>query len=373
MKHGYLTKKQFSAAVFTASLAPLTRLTPRFSAALGGRGAWLGAVPAFAVLMLLTLLLKPLRRAMLPGEGMGGLILRLTGPLAGRLLLALYGGLFLLMGGILLRTGAERLAAAAYPQSRSGPFMLVLIAVSLLIALGSMRAAGRMAAVMRAVLTASLALVFLLAAQDVSLRNLFPLGISDLPRAAVGGLPVVTAGAAAALFTFLDGCRAPGDPVSPRDALPHTALFCGIAALLCLETVGAYGPTLTARLTYPYFTLTRDVILWGLAQRIEAVVIALWVFADIVMCVLLLRCAYETFRRILRLPDTDGDPLFLLRRGRWLLWASAAGMLAAGLFLGAEPRRLQVWSETLLPLFVLLSVFAGFPLLWIAGRVRKKL
>ena len=370
MRKERIPNRQYAAAVFTALLAPLLRFVPGMSAALGGRSAWMGAVLAWPMLLLLALPVNALRR-LTPGEGMACRFLRYLGPVPGRLTLLLYAGWFLVLGGLLLRSGGERLAAAAYPQSRPEPFLLVTAALALLIALGTLGAAARMAAVIRAVLLVSLAGVLLLAAPGLRPENLFPPGAGAPVDALRGSLPVIAAGSVAALFTFLDGHREPALP-SRGGTAGHTALFCGLAALLSLTVTGTYGAKLTARLTYPFFTMTRDIRLGGLAQRVEALIIALWVFADIYLCALLLRCAHEALRRVPGLPDTDGAPLFRLGNGRWLFWAEAAAMVLLGQLFAATPERFRLWLYTLAPLGTVVLTYGGFPLLWLAGRSRGK-
>ena len=107
------------------------------------------------------------------------------------------------------------------------------------------------------------------------------------------------------------------------------------------------------------------------AQRVEALIIALWVFADVYLCALLLRCAHEAFRRILGLPDREGAPLLRLGDGRWLLWAEAAAMVLLGQLLAVSPERFRYWLYTLAPLGTVILTYGGFSLLWLVGRLRK--
>ncbi len=369
MNDRLVTRKQLAALLLASLLSPLLRVVPRVPAALAGRAAWLTVVPAALALLLPARLMASLRRRLRPGEGMADLILRLLGPVFGRLVLILYGAWFLFYAGFILRSGAERLAAAVYQRSGPEPFILVLLALCLVAALGKLRAAARMAVFMRALLLAALAAVALLALPELEADNLFPLEPDGLARAVPGAWPVLTVGGAAALFSFLSGYAEP--PARPVGwLLPSLGLYCGAAAVLCVLTVGTFGAALTARLSYPFFTLVRDVSLFGLHQRIEAVVIVLWVFADYMLCTVLLRCANEALRTCLRLPPPEGAPYFSLRRGRWLLWLEAPAVWACTRLVSAESQRFLLWSQTLVPLITAVFVFAGFPLLWLIGLIK---
>ena len=372
MRDDKLREKQFAAAVFTAVLAPMLRLLPRAAVLAAGRWAWLTAAAALPLLFLLALLMGSLRRGLRPGEGAAALFLRAFGPVLGRVFLALYAAWFLFYAGFILRAGAERLTAAAYRHSGPEPFLLATLAAALLASLGSLRGAARTAVVFRRVLLAVLGAVLLLSLRNVEPEHLRPLWPGSWGGVLRGALPVATVGGSAALFSFLRGYTAPGPDGAVRPLLPPLALFTAVSGALCAVTAGVFGPALTARLNYPFFTMVRDLSLFGSRQRFEAAVIALWVFADFTLCTLLLRCSHEALRTIFRLPGPEENAPRSLRGGRWLLLceAAAAGVCALSLPAGAEAFRL--WMERLVPLMMDGFVYGGFPLLWLVGKLRKK-
>ena len=374
MREDSITDRQFAAAVFTAVLSPMLRVLPRIAAVSAGRWAWLTVPAALPLLLVLALLMGSLRRSLAPGEGAAGLFLRAFGPVAGRVLLALYAGWFLFYAGFILRSGAERLTAAAYQHSGPEPFLLATLAAALLAALGTLRGAARTGVVFRAVLLTVLGAALVLSLPNIEAANLRPLGPVPVRSLPDGARSVAAVGGTAALFSFLRGYTAPGGRGAARLLLPPLALFVAVAAALCLVPVGVFGAALTARLSYPFFTMVRDLSVLGVTQRFEAVVIALWVSADFLLCVLLLRCAHEALRVMLRLPAPEGASApRSLRGGRWLLLPEAAAAGACALALPAAAEDFRLWSEQLVPLLMCLFVYGGFPLLWLVGKLRKKL
>lgn len=370
MKDTTITRKQFSAVILTALLSPLMRILPRSAVLLAGKGAWLSVIPALPVLLLLAALMSSLRRQLLPGEGVASLFLRFMGPVFGRVVLIIYTAWFLFYAGFILRSGAERLADTVYQTSSLDPFTLVLLALCLLVSLGTLRAAARTAVLLRAILLGALGLVFIFAIPNLSLKNLFPLTWSDAPGIVKGSWSVFTVGAVAAYFSFLSGYAEPPEKPLKWLTLP-LLVFLGVAAILCFEVIGSLGAGLATQLSYPFFTMVRDISLFNIAQRIEAVVIALWVLADFILCTLLLRCANEALRPVFQLPKTEELPLFSLRRGRWLLWAGAAAAYGCNHLLAPSSFQLLFWSNKLLPLVSNCLVFGGFSLLWLVGKLRK--
>lgn len=372
MKDTAITRKQFSAAILVSLLSPLTRLLPRSAVLLAGKGAWLSILPACAVLLLLAVLMDSLRRQLLPGEGIAGLFLRFMGPVWGRVMLIIYTAWFLFYAGFILRSGAERLADTVYQKSSLDPFTLVMLGLCLLVSLGTLRAASRTAVLLRGILLGALALVFVFAIPNISLKNLFPLTWKDAPGILEGSWSVLTVGAIAAYFSFLNGYVEPPEKPVKWLARPM-AVFLAVAGLLCFEVVGTFGANLTTQLSYPFFTMVRDISLFNIAQRVEAVVIALWVLADFLLCTMLLRCANEAVRPVFNLPKTENLPLFSPRRGRWLLWAGAAAAYGCNKLLAPSSFQLLYWSNKLLPFISNCLVFGGFSLLWLVGKLRKKL
>lgn len=371
MKDTAVTHKQFAAAIFAALLSPLLRALPRQAVSLAGRAAWLSAVPAFFLLLIPALLMTDLGRRLRPGEGMAGLIVRVLGPVFGRLLALVYAAWFLFYAGFILRSGAERLAATVYTQSSVYFFIVVKLALCLLVAMGTLRAATRTAVILRAILLISIGMVIVFALSNISVKNLLPLAWDQAPQAAEGALPFLTIGSVAALFSFLRAYVEPAEKPM-RHILPLALLFCAIAGLLCFETVGSFGEHMLLDLRYPFFTMTRDVSIFNLSQRIEAVVIALWAFADFIICVLLLRCAHEALRAVFGFPKSEDLPLFSLRRGRWLLPLEAVAVYAFSQVFASSFGFFTNWSERLIPFISNCLVFGGFSLVLLIARLRRQ-
>lgn len=371
MKDRTVTRQQFAAAIFAALLSPLMRVLPLSSTALAGKASWLCVVPAFLVLLLLTSLMNSLRRQTRPGEGMADVILRFFGPVLGRLLLVLYAAWFLFYAGFILRSGAMRLTATVYQQSGADPVILIMLVLCLIAALGTLRATARTAVLLRAILLIALALVSVFAFSNLTYKNLFPLTFSDAPGVVMGAWPVLTVGGVAALFSFLNAYIEPTDRPT-KWTVPPLVVFSVTASLICLESVGTFGAALTTQLSYPFFTMTRDVSLFDLHQRIEAIVIVLWVFADFTMCTMLFRCAHEALRTVLRLPKPEDTAFFSLRNGRWLIWLEAPAIYACSRLVSTSSDRFFRWSQVLVPLITNGFVFGGFTLIWLVGRLRKK-
>lgn len=371
MKPNTITKKQFGAMILVSMLSPLLRSLPRATVHFAGKGAWLSVLPAFFLLLIMLSLQKCLFRRLPPGKGYADILWDWLGPVAGRLALALYGLWFLFYAGFVLRSGTERLVAVVYPQSPLFPILLVMTTLCLLAALGTLRATGRAAVLLRTFLLAALGLVFLFASPNISRENLTPIPWDNGTGILLGSLPIAAVAGLMGSFPFLMGY------VDRKEAPGRKAIFLILAVLLiawllCFEVVGTFGAVLTETLSYPFFLMVRDISLFHITQRVEAVVIVLWIFADFILCTSMLRCAHECIRKLFSLPAPETEPVLRLKHGRWLLWLEAGLILLFSLLVPNSALDLELWSDHLIPLCGVLMMYVGLPVAFLLGRLRGK-
>lgn len=371
MKENLLTQKQLGALIFISFLSPLLRSVPRASAAAAGRGVWLSMVPAAVILLALAAFTGVLIRSLHPGEGLAGLFMRWLGPVLGRIFLLLYGAWFLLYAGFVLRSGAARLVAAVYPESPLFPFLAATLVLCLLAALGTVRALGRTAHLLLCVLLGALGLILLFAAPNISPPNLLPIPTKNLSGILLGALPAAAMGALGACFPFLMGYAKPVEDPGRKGAFLGLG-FAFIGLILSLEVIGTFGPGLTERLDFPFFLMVRDISVFRMTQRIESVVVVLWIFADFILCTAMLRCAFEALRAVFSLPEPDGAPMFSMKNGRWLILLEGAAVLAGGYFISRSSFETAVLADRVIPFIGACFVYIGMPLGWCIGWLRGK-
>lgn len=371
MNGNTLTQKQFSAMITTSLLSPLLRSLPRAAVESAGKAAWLSVFPAFFLLFAMMGLQGCLVRQLPPGKGYADLILKWMGPVAGRAVLILFWVWFLFYSGFVLRSGAERLVAAVYPESPQLPFLLVMTVLCLLVSLGSLRAAGRTAYLLRTFLLFALAMVLFFAAPNISRENLLPVPWNNAGGTFLGALPIAAIGGLMGCFPFLMGYVEPIDQPAKK-SVSLILIYLAIAGLICLEVVGTFGAELTKQLAYPFFLMVRDISIFHITQRIEAVVVVLWFFADFILCAAMLRCAYECIRLVFSLPNPETEPLLSLKNGRWLMWFGAAFVVFCGSFVTNSALKLEEWSDLIIPCLGTVLIYVVLPILFFIGWARGK-
>ena len=330
----------------TALLSPALRLIPGAAAALGGSSAWLGPLAALPLALLYAALLRRLRGTLRPGECFPALVRRALGRRLGGAVLLLFAGWLLLYTGFLLRAGAERLQITAYPRSGPGFFVFSLGLLLLIAALGPFRSLTRMARAVGPALFLVLLLMLWKAAKSVDCSELLPLEGEGLLCSAFPALDLLAFGLAARFFF------SPGEE-KREGYLPCAARLAGFSLLLCAigaAVQGRFGAALSARLSAPFFALVRNLVFFRSLERMEALVVGLWILPDFLLGGLCLQGAQRCLRLALGQRPRDGESRLDFSGGRVLIWLCGGLSIALGLLLGRDPASLQHWSRTIIPL-----------------------
>ena len=173
------------------------------------------------------------------------------------------------------------------------------------------------------------------------------------------------AGQTALSACWLDGL------VSSRDAAEE--ILRPLTDRLRAAVLGVFGAEITARLSLPFFTLVRNPVFFRTLERMEAIVVALWLFPDFLLSSLALFCAQHCLRLLLgAVPSNDGGRLTDLTNRRWVIWLGGAAAIAAGLQMAPDGETLALWSERIIPVGQTAAA-AMFPIIYMEGRSKQRL
>ena len=363
-----ISKRQLFSLGAVIALVPALRLFPAQTAQLAGRAAWLSPLPALPVLLLWAWGLSRFLRLRRAGEQLPDLILRLSGR-GGRAALAVLSLWTLLYAAFVLRTGSDRLVGTVYPGASPAVFTQLMGMLALRAALSTPRALARVGRMLLPLLLGVLLLLLGFACFSLDLDNLLPLGPEHLlPALHASVVPVdILAGAGTAFCFFAGGLKDDG-PLFPLLALWAVGL-CALLCALGAAVTGMFGAALAAALTRPFFVLVRTLVFFRTVERVEALVVMLWVFPDFLTASLFLWTAQYSLRLLFGYrPDTAMHERFDFTNGRWLIWLAGTAVILTGVFLAPTPAALERWSVTLIPALNLSFVFAFLPLVCLLGQ-----
>lgn len=373
MKHSDpFSHRQLRSLCTAALLSPALRLIPGSAAAVAGRAAWAGPLAALPPLLLYGWLLERMRSDLLPGEALPELCLRALGKPLGRTALLLLGGWLLVYGGFALRAGADRFLVTIYPRATAAFFIVSMGLLGLLAALGSMQSLVRAARMAEPVLLGVLLLILLAAMRSLDKSELLPLTAADAPDLLLASYPALDLLAfGLAVLCFFR----PGEERTAQ-GFRNTALWIGAMSLL-LTLIGAgiqgrFGAALSTRLTAPFFALVRNLVFFRSLERMEALVVGLWIVPDFLLTALVLQAAQRCLRLALGMAPQPGERRLALQNGRWLIWLCGGAAIGLGLLLAPDPASLRLWSRGVVP-GLNLSFALLLPGIWLLGKARKKL
>lgn len=355
----------------TALMAPALRLLPGRSAQLAGSACWLSVLAAAPALVLTAWFLSEFLKNRGPGEGLAELLRRALGGAGGAVtvLLSLW---LLFYCGFILRSGADRFVATVYPGA-SPLFFSVAMTLSVLPAiLGPIKTLIRAARLFWPVVAAVLGTLIVLAQADYS--KLLPVTFADTVPILSGAVPVIEVTATVmTLACFLES----GSKKEPgRFGSWVRWLIAPLVILLALiaAVIGSFGAELTARLSYPFFALTRAMRVFGSVEHFEALAAAVWVLPDYVLVSALLAAASRTLMTALGYVRPSREPkLYDMKNGRFIIPLCAAGALLASAFIAPDAKSLKFFSETLIPYLNMGVIFILLPLCLAVGKIRKKI
>lgn len=362
---------QLFALGFMCQLSTLIRRVPARTAGAAGGGAWLSVIIAAAPLALMFFFVYLLVGGR-GGRGLGGVICDALGSAAGRALLALYALWFVFLAAFILRSGADRFIGTIYPGSGPSLFVAVMALACLPAAMGQLKALARSAMLLRPVLLGVLLLVFAFSLPGVRLAGMWQVTPSNELDVLYGSFSVFGPMSICVYLAFVTDQTEGEIKLSGLAGWLLVAL--AVAELMCVTTVGTFGAEMTARLRNPFFALVRDVTIFNAVERIDAIVVAMWVFSDFTAVSLLLYTAAKNLRMCLG-PGPGGEKAKLtdLSRGRWLVPVCAAAACAAGLAMAPDAVALEKFTEVIMPLLNLFFAFVAPPVVLLVGRLRGKL
>lgn len=368
-----ISRRQFIAIAFVSILSPLIRRFPRVLAETAGRAAWLSAPLAAVPLAVALGLAWLLFRRFPPGTGCTELMEKILGAPLARVICAVYALWLLLYAGFLLRSGANRFVSTVYQGAAPGLFIVCAAVICAFAALGPFKALARSAMLLRPLMIAIFVLVVALTVKDSDYSLLLPVTADDALPVAGGALELANLLGVAGYFAFV-GDRVEGGPFRARDFAWWLAALLLIIGLMTVGCLAMFGAELTAKMTYPFFMLARDVTILGAMERIEPIVIAMWVFSDFILISSLLWIATRNLRYAFGVPDNKAvAKLSDLRRGRWLVLPGALLASAAAFAVPGEVPAAAYLSEILVPAVSAVLIF-GVPLLvFLVGLIRRKI
>lgn len=353
-----ISLKEYLMLLSLGLMTPLLKLIPSAEARTAGTAGWLAPVMALPVVVLGIRLVAAAGERLPDGVGLGEALCFWLGKGLGRIVCFLCGVWLLMISAVALRFCAERFISTIYPETEMGLFFLVVLALEWYLGRRKLAVTARVGQIFFYGMLMTLAVVLALGTSSVRLYNIAPVWVEDVPQLAEASVPLVAVMGAAVGWLFLFG------EVTEREKGAKRSIFWGIGmicAMLLLGFVmmGVFGEVLVQRLQIPFFSLSKEVQIGSAVQRVEPLVVTMWVFADVISLALLLRSGEKAFQCAFGVRDSlNGALLAVVFPGAYL---------CAGSFFALDRLYQGVFVPVTLVVFVAVPIFA-----MAIGRVRRK-
>ncbi len=360
MKRDVVTFRQYALTIFVALFSPVSRLLPKAVVEVAGISGWVAPLLAFFPLLGLIWLVEKLLTVDGVTCSLADALCRRLGKVPGKIVSVLYGLWITVYCGFLLRSGGERLLSTVYPTAQLPLFLVAMLVPVLIAAMGTLRHAVRSAVVLMLFFVCALLAVNLLALPNVKLRYLLPVNILKPGRLLLSAVPVVNVLSTWVNFSFFRN-RVVRDEKVLRRSAGYLAVMILMVELLQLTTVGILGPELSLRHQFPFFIMIKNLTFFNVIERIEPVVVMIWLLTDYVFITMQLMSAGEALRSA-----------FGASGRACCVFPCAIAMLVISFVIAKNAFQFMWISNVVIPIINLFVVFIMLPIILILSGFKKK-
>ncbi len=339
-------------------LAPTIRVAPQAAAAMAGKAAWLMPVVASIPGILLIFILA---RFFKTDQGsLADILCKTLGNAVGRIVMGIYLFQVMLQLIVALRFYAERVLSTILPNVSILMLGVIMLVVVYFVARGGLVSFARLGQLLFGIIMVVFALHFVLALFNVKLENLYPVVFQDVADAP---WPYTIAGVwgNVVLVMFL-GRQIVGKDQMKKHGLRAMLTIGFVTLILLITVVGILGSSVAARMPMPFFMMVKNLSFFGIIERFDAFILSLWIGIDFMQITLLAIIAKELFGRV-----------FKMRMDRQMITPILLFMLCAFLFIARDKKELENLSSDVLMPIQLTMEFAVPVLVFIVGKIRKKI
>lgn len=356
-----ITTRQLALLAFTGLFSPLIWLLPHTASQIAGAAAIFS--PFFALLPLLLLggIARGLFKGRRDGEGLADIIIRCLGKPLGKFICLLYLFWIIFYAAVSLRSSSERFLSTIFPGGALWIFMSVTLLLAFIGAFGRVRSLAGSSQIFFRMILMVLAAVFLFTLPRISSFNLLPYTYKNIPLSALGGLAVANAVSPAFYILFL--AEKVKDP-NPSKKAPFilSGIMLLISFLMMLAIIGNFGAEFTNTMQNPFFTMIRNISFFNVVERVEAVIVAMWVLSDFVF-----------LSSLLIISKTLSGVVFPIKRKTIPLVISAVAVFILGMEIESSAFSFAKVAGVICPIINAVMSFLLPTLIFFAGKLRKKL
>jgi spore germination protein (amino acid permease) len=359
--NGKISLRQAMFLFLVITYTPVLRIVPISASAIAKQAAWLAPVASFALALPVIVALKSIFTKH-QDKSFTEILEVVFGRLVGKMVTLVYILFFIMLTAINSNSISEQLTLSLYTSVNPSLFVIVMLAIiAFSVYKGGLTVVARMGEIILPVLVVSFLLICALAGQNIKLHRLTPVSYLDIVPAVKASFSVSGVQGHLPMLFLL------GNFINNKDKI---AKYCTLTALifmfliisLLVTVIGSLGAETTANAPLSFLTTVKLVSLFESIERIEPVVVMLWILSDFVLVSVLLITMLNMFQSLVKLSKTRNFIVITL---------------IVALLMGRMIGRNMFEVQRFLELFLTPSMIAfGYLLplaVFITGKVRKLL
>lgn len=298
---GKISIRQFFIIYVIGVAALIIRVLPRYSSIFSKEATWLASIVAvLPMFLLMYILYKMMRNG--KDESLVESFERILGGVGSKVVLFIYLIACIAFLAFRIRYFAEKCMSSIFTNVQVEFFVISVLLLVYLITKNNLQAFARFTEFIWIPLLIFIAVVLFICVPDIKLENIYPITIYDTDNVLMGILPIMC------VYVYLPCMLFLGDSVSSKEkflktGIKYITIVGMLGAVLTLTTVGIFGSELSQDLTQPYFMALKNIELFKVIERIEALGITFWIITDIVLIVILVYIVTTLIKKIFDMPN----------------------------------------------------------------------
>lgn len=272
---GRISSKQLTLIMISQVIATAVIFLPGISAKEARESAWISPVVAMVlgIVMAVVVVTLTLRH---PGKTIVQYAPDIVGRIPGKIIGLLYAWWFLHLSAIVIREFAEFLITAIMVETPIIVFIIFIILVSTYAVNSGLEVVARTNEFLMPLVIGSVVMIVALVTKDMKFNNLLPVlekGWTPVLRGAYA--PTSWMGETVALVMLLPYLNKPREGY--KAVIAALIVVCICLVIMAAAGVAVFGAKELGRMEFPIFNLARVIRIAAFLERIDAVVMALWV------------------------------------------------------------------------------------------------
>ncbi|MDF2636128.1 MAG: spore germination protein [Pelosinus sp.] len=302
LDQGKISASQLSLLLFTLVGSTAMLFIPAVTAESAGRDGWMSILFLSTIFGLLVAWVCTSLGQHFPRENIIEYSPKVFGPVLGHLISLSYIFFFIWTNAIIVGEFADFMIATFLPETPRLVFVLIIVWLAAYAVRNGLEVIGRLNQFLFPLLLISYLGLVVFVINDIKLANLTPVLENGIKPVLKGSLPPSAwRGEIVLMLMILPNLN---QPAKGRKASIYAVVFLGIVLTLnTIATVGVFGAELSSHLTFPYFTLADYGQVAIVLERMEALVMLVWVAGLMIKIAMFYYCGVLALARWFNLQD----------------------------------------------------------------------